>query len=292
MAGSPRGNVYAFEKALVWRVGANGIAVGQLDPDALTPSTTSHAYVINGTITASLPDVKFGAAEFRGGGTYEGRADMGLESVGEGTLTVSQMDADLDALLQGGLVDTTSLGGAVISAPNSLNPSARQVGLMLIARHQGRETANAGKNKYLHIIYPLVQMRMITPNLTQEGGTNPSPVTLKFQPSVAAYFPTGVAFGANQGWHQNSEFHLRLVADNPYALTTFVQDGADTTYVTGYRPVSNAVAGGNTTNWFTVNGAPTAPTSIDTTTGVVTLAAAGTSGQVAVAMYQTQFVAI
>lgn len=287
-----RGNVYAFEKALVWRVGDDGIATGQLDPDSLTPNTTSHAYLINGPITATLPDVSFAAAEFRGGGSYEGRADMGVQSVGEGTLNVSQLDAALDALLQGGSVDTTSLSGATITSPNSLNPSSRTVGLMLIGRIQRRETASAGDNQYLHIIYPKVQMRSVTPNLTQEGGTNPSPVTLKFQASVATKFPVGVAFGANQGWYQNSEFHYRMIASNPYALTVFVQDALATTYITGYRPVSSVVTGGNTNNWFSVDGVVTAPTSIDTTTGVVTLAAAGTSGKVAVAFYQTQFVAI
>lgn len=287
-----RGNVYAFERAFVWRVGSNGIATGQLDPDNLTANTTSHAYQVNGPITATLPDPQFGSVEFRGGMSFEGTADTGLEGIGVGTLQASQMDASLDALLQGGLVDTTSLSNATISSPNSLNPSPRQVGLMLVGRIQSRLSASAGSNKYLHIIYPKCQMRKKTPNLTQSGGLNPAAVELEFKPQVATKFHTGIAMGSNQTWYNNSEFHYRIVSDNPYALTIFVQNASTTTYTTEFLPTSSAVTSGTTTNWFTVNGAATAPTSIVTTTGVVTLAAAGTSGQIALAFYQTLYVPV
>lgn len=285
-----RGNVYAFERAFVWRVGSNGIATGQLDPDNLTVNVTSHAMQIHGPISAQLPDANFDRAEFKGGTSYEGSAALGLAGLSQGSLTASQLDASLSALLQGGLVDTTTLANASIAAPNSLNPSPRQVGLMLVARIQSRLSTNPGRNKYLTVIYPLVQMRLKTPNLTQEGGVNPSAVSLTFDPQVVSKFHTGVAFGANQGWERNSEFHYWLTADNPYALSVFIQNASATTFTTEFLPASSVITGGNTTNWYTIDGVPTAPVSHSTTTGLLTLAGAGTSGKIALAFHQTQYV--
>ena len=287
-----RGNIYAFERAYVWRVGSNGIATCQLDPDNLTVNTTSHAYAISGPIEAQLPRPTFGKAEFKGGMSYEGSADTGLESISTGTMTASQMDDSLDALLQGGLVDTTSLTNATISSTNGLNPSPRQVGLMLVARKQSRLSASAGANKYIHYIYPKCQMRTIDPSLTQASGMNVAPLALEFSPQVTSKFHTGIAFGANQAWQNNSNFMYRITSDNPYALTIFVQNASATTYTTEFLPTSSAVTSGTTTNWFTVGGVATAPTSIVTTTGVVTLAAAGSSGVVALAFYQTAYTAV
>lgn len=285
MAGTSRGNVYNFVGAFVWRRNSLGLATGQLDPDSLTPGTTSHAYRIYGPITATLPDVTFKSFEFVGGGTWEGKADGGLESVGDGELQVSQMDGGLEALLQGGSVDTTSLANTSIWSNNSLQPSPRDVGLMLIAQIQDRSVA-VGQTRYVHFIYPSVQMRTKSNNLTQDGGTNPSPMTLIFKPQKATTFPTGIAFGANQGWYENSEFSYRHSTQYPFALTTYVQNGSGSTFTTQFKPFYSTVTGGNTDNWYTVNGVATAPTSHSTSTALLTLAAAGTSGQLAIAMYQ------
>lgn len=287
-----RGNPYGFEQALIWRVDSAGAAVARLDPDNLTPNTTSHAYEVFGPITMTPAQAEFDEFQFRGGGSFEGSADGGLRQVNAGSIQVSQMDAALMAFFMGSNVDTTSLVNASIYAPDSLRPSARQIGLMLIARVQSRESASSGQNKYLHWLYPLVQARMRPPQLTQEGGVNPSPITIDFKAQVAARFPTGVAFGSNQGWYQNSEYQFFINADNPYHLTVYVQNAVATTYIAGYRPVSSTITGGNTTNWHTVDSVVTALSSLSTTTGVATLAAAGTSGKVARLLYQTQRVAI
>lgn len=283
-----RGNVFKFQRAFVWRVTSGGIAVCQLDPLNLTPGAVSHAMEIHGPITATLPDVTYDRWVFHGGAQLEGTATGGASDITQGQIQASQLDTSLTNLLQGGNTDTTTLTNVKIAAPNSLNPNPREVGLMLVANIQSRLSANAG-NKFLSVIYPRGTMRSKTPNLTQEAGTNPSPVTLTFDPQVATHFPTGVPFDANQGWEQDSEFHFWMISENPFGLTAFVQDASETEYTTEYLPVYSTVTGGKTNNWYTVNGAPTAPTSHSISTGLVTLAAAGTSGQVAASMYQTAY---
>lgn len=285
-----RANYFSFDKVFFWRVDDNGIAVGQLNPDSLgSPPQTSHAKDIYGPITGTLPNSSQVAATFRGGGRAEGRAAMGLQEVGEGSLNLSQVDSDLMALLSGANVDTTSMTNVEIFARDNTRPSAVQGGLMLVLRRQVRSGASAGKNKYVTIVYPLVEARLSIGNVTQEGGQNPTPATLTFQPSITNQFMTGVDFGANQGWYNNEEFEFILHAEYGFALTAFVADGVATTFTLAYKPIYNTVTDGKTNQWFARNGALLAPTSVSPTTGVVTLAAAGTSGDKHVAFYQTAY---
>lgn len=286
-----RGNLYSFEKVFVWRVDDNGIAMGQLNPDSLgSPPLTSHARELFGPITGTLPNASQVAATFRGGGRAEGRAAMGLNEIGEGTLNLSQLDADAMAFLRGSSVDTTSMTNVEIFARDNTRPSSVQVGMMLILRYQQRSGAQAGQNRYATIVYPLVEATLSIGNVTQEAGQNPTPATLTFQPSLSTRFPTGVAFSSNQGWYNNEEFEYILVSEYGFALTAFVGDGTATTYTLGYRPVYNTVTSGLTNQWFARDGVLLAPSSVNTSTGVVTLAAAGASGQRHVALYQTAYI--
>ncbi len=283
-----RGNIYALERAWFTRINSSGIATGQLDPDAPgTAPLTSSAYLIRGAMTLKAAKPSFVKATFKGGGRFEGKADMGLEDVADGELQVSQFDPALNALTQGGLVDTTTLTGATISAPNRINPSPIVGAFCGIGKLQKRTSVG---NIYFHIVYPLCQLRYNDPDLTQEGGVNPSAPTYTITPSVGTYFPVGVAFGANQNWYEFSEYSFYMESDYPYFLTAFLQDGTEDTFNLPYLPVYSGVTGGKTNNWVTQNAAPTAPTSISITTGEVVKAAAGTANQLTNVMFPTRFV--
>lgn len=285
-----RGNIYSLERAWFARVNSAGIATGQLNPDSPgTAPLTSSAYVLNGPISLTTAKPTYAKAEFKGGARFEGRADMGLDAMGDATITVSQYDPAFNALTQGALVDTTSLTNAEISSSNHLNPSPVTGVFCGIGRIQKRSSVG---NDYLHIIYPLCQLRPNDVDFTQEGGTNPSAITYTITPQTSTKFPIGIAFGANQGWYDYTEMAYYLMSSNPYHLTSWLQDASAVTFVTGYRPTSSVVTSGTTTNWVARNGVATAPTSIDTTTGVVTMPSAGTANQYTAIMYQTQFVAI
>jgi hypothetical protein len=285
------GNVYLFEHMQVWRVNSSGQAVGQADPDNFANGATSHAYKLKGPVTANLPQIGYLLTIFKAGGTIQGQADTGVDTIGTFEITLADLDATLSALVQGGLVDTTSLTNATIFGMNDNNPSPNDIGLMLTARYQGR-ASTPGVNEFLSVVFPLCQARLRLNSISGEGGVNPNPITMTVTPRMASKFPNAVAFAANQGWYDNKSLMYFKSAQWPYSLTVFKQDGVDDTYVTGYRGKSSAVATGNTTNWFTIGGTPTAPTSYDPATGVVTLAAAGSAAVIATALYQTGFVAI
>lgn len=288
MAGIPVGNVFTALALQVWRKTATGIAVGQLDPDNLGTDVTSHAYKVPGLITTNLPQPTYEQVVFRGDQTILGQADVGVSTYGTFDVNITGWNATLAALLAGGSVDTTSLNNVTISAPNTGKIAPNQLGMMITAQIQDGdpESATFGDNKYISFVFPNVQGRFTAPNVSQDGSENPNPGVLTIIPSRAGYFPGGNSMGANQGWTDNKEIMYMLTADNPFALTAFVGDGVATTYTVKYVPSSTTVTGGNTDNWFTENATVTAPTSFSSA-GLVTLGAALTSGQVAVALYQT-----
>jgi hypothetical protein len=288
-----KGNLFGFDRAFLWRVGSNGIASGQLDP--VTPGSaplTSHAYEATGVMASEIPGANFGTHEFRGGGAYEGKADSGLENLTDGTLQLSQADIALAVMLAGGLQDVTTIaGGPIIWGTNDLNPSPRQVGLMLIRGVQSRVTATAGVNYYDTVIYPLVQMRMIYSNFSQDAGVNTGAITCSIKPQVASRFPWGVAFGSNQDWYNNTSIWAGIRSVYPWAMTSFLQDGVETDTVLAYEPIYDTVTNGNTNSVHSVNGTVTAPSSITIATATVVMGAAGTANQFRTHFYQSLYVA-
>lgn len=288
-----RGNLFSFNRAFVWRIDpTTGVAVGQLNPASLGTNVTSHAYEIAGGITANLPAATFGTHEFRGFGQYEGQADAGLESLAPGEMVCSQVDAALAVLLAGGSLDTTTIAsGPTIWSANDNNPSVYQVGLALQRNIHSTLTSSAGLISYETLIMPLVQMRMIRANFSQDAAMNTNTVTLSIKPQMGGRFPWGEAFGSAQGWYSNKTLMYSIQSDYPWGLTAYIANGSATTFTLGYKPVYSTVTNGRANAVYAINKVPTAPDSVNTGTGVVTLAAAGTSADQHVAWYQHENVA-
>lgn len=275
-----RGNLFQLQYGWVSRVNSAGIATGQLDPDAPGAAPlTSSAYVIRGPMTLKTAKGKRSITKFIGGSSPEGLVQGGLIDIEASELQVSQFDPSLRSLLQGGLIDTTSLVGMEFSAPNNINPEPRIVAFCGIAKINRLDSIK--RNDYMHFFYPNCQMSINNADVQQTDGdqTNPSPLTITITPSVTTKFLGGVVFGINQGWYQNSEFEYQGVAQYPYFMTAWLQDGVAATFTLPYLPKKSTVTGGKTDNWVTRNAVETAPTSISTSTGLVTMATPGTVNQ-------------
>lgn len=292
MAYTAVGNEYGYTHTQLWRQTSAGIPTGQLDPSNLVNDTTSHAYKLQGGTASTPPERSYASVVFRDGNTVQGTVDTGLETIGKGTITLNLIDATLMTLLNGGNKDTTSLVNAMIAATNTGKVVPFTIGLMFSYIQFSREDATFGASYWVNRIYPRCTARLLPSALSQEGGTNPMTWTLEYTPQRSNKFPAGNAFGANQNWVNYQEMEYFIFNDLPYGLTAYVQDGTETDYVLGYLPASSTVTSGNTTNWFTINGAVTAPTSCSTSTATVVKAAAGTAGQIAAAFYPTNFVAV
>jgi hypothetical protein len=168
---------------------------------------------------------------------------------------------------------------------NELNPDPNDIGVFLTSKFHSRASGSDGELKY-RTLYMRGQLRFSQPPLSHAGGENPSPMRATFFPKVVSKFPNGVAFGANQSLYKNKAVMLQIVSDRPIAMTTYIANGVATTFTAAYKPWKNTVTGGNTDNFVTKAGVATAPSSINTSTGVVTLASAGTTGDLHHIIYQ------
>lgn len=281
------GHLFSLEFAWITRLTSGGIGVGTGDPDALVQDTVYPAYLMKNVISLQTAQATYSTVEFKGGGKPEGKIQAGIDTIGNATLSLSVWDNALDAVIKGGLIDTTSLSGAEISSPDNINPNPNTVAFCAIAKIDDVE--NVGSSSFFHIFYPKCTITRNTPNVQQVEGnqTNPNPVTLNITPVTATKFPNGLAFGANQGWYGYSEFEFTLTSLYPYFMDAYVQDGTEVDWSSTYLPKYSDITGGNTKNWYTRNGAifSSGLTSHNTSTGLVTMAAAGTAAQIVNAMY-------
>lgn len=273
------GHIFDLLFAMVTRIGSSGYSSGQLDPDSVGAGpTVSPALLLKGPVKLTTAKATRTSVEWRGGGVPEGKKQAGVDSIQTATLEVTRWDNTLDTLIMGGSIDTSSLTNAEISSPNNMNPSPNTVCFIAIAKID----IPGGTTKYWHIVYPSCTISKVTPDVQQLDGNqkNPNNTTLSITPSIASKFPVGKAFSSNQGWYGNTEFEFVLKYDLPYMFDVWIADGMATTFTLSAIPSSSLVTSGKTTNWVTKNGAETAPSSINTTNGLVTVASAGSAADV------------
>ena len=281
---SLNGHPYDLNFCYIYRVDSSGRAVGQLDPDALgSGPTVSPALLIKGPVKLTTAKAQRTSVEWRGGGVPEGKKQAGVDSINSATLEVTRWDNVLDTLIMGGSIDTTSLVNAEISSPNNMNPSPNTVGFVGITKID----VPGGTTKYLHIVYPSCTITKVTPDIQQLEGNqkNPNNITLTITPSSTTKFPTGKAMGSTQNWYGYSEFEFTMSSLYPYMLDCWIADGSATTFTLTALPKKSTVTTGNNDNWVTKNSVNTAPTSINTSSGLVTVAAAGSAADVWVIWY-------
>lgn len=288
MTAPTRYSNYGLDIVNFWRVGSTGIAHGQLDPAAtLTPNTTSHALAFyNDVITAGLPDVQRKRATFAGQ-NFIGGAYFGISDVPEFDIELANFDTRLLSMSVGGNQDVTTILNALITSLNFNNPIPNDMGLSFSHAIQSRDSGTDGTTAYETWVFPRVNIQVRRPNgATASDGENTQSVTVTVQPSMATKHPWGAAFGSNEGFAGNKNIGYIISGDRPYGLTAWVANGSATTFVTEFTPYSSGVTSGKTNNVFSINGTVTAPTSISTSTGTVTVAAAGTTDDRHVAFYQ------
>jgi hypothetical protein len=290
MAQIKKGAIAGFPFAQVWRVDNDGYAQGQLTtPDSPGTDVTTHAYLMRDVKTAGFALPQNVKVDFTGGDKYLGSFMFGIASIDAFDLAAAYLDANVTALVSDSSVDQTTNTLWSVFGMNEMNPTLPQCGVMLQANFQSKEPGTSGLNYWLNLILPICQIAPKWPSLAFQSE---APSSYTIQPSVATKWPNGDSFDSNQGFEGNETVAFGIVTDNPLAITTYNADGIETTFTAGYRPISTTVTVNATQNHLAVNGTPTALSSIVTSTGVATLAAAGSSADRDVLMYETRFIAI
>jgi hypothetical protein len=261
----------------------------QTVPDTVADDTTSNAYVLFNPVDFTHPQPTFDLATDQGGQKIRAQADMGASDYGEGSFTLSEFDDVFHAYIRSVTVDATTVSGwrQVGSSINTVVAPR----LFLIASMQVQVVASDGttSSKWSHWIYPNVQIRPAYPNGSQSGGVNPNPLAYTFVPSTASRGLDGRLFSAtNMALTDDQDTMYRIESANAISACLYTKDGSTTTFTLPYLP-STSDATGAATNSITNNGTTLTVSSVNTSTGVVTLSAAGTASDIVVVVYETAF---
>jgi hypothetical protein len=264
----------------------------QTIPNTVANNTTSHAYLLPDPVDFTHPAPTFELATDRGGQKIRAQADLGASDLGEGSFTLSEFDDIFHAYVRGVTVDTATVSGWRQVAASINTVTAPNFFLMATTKTQIVSSTGSSTTRYKSWVYPNVQIRPAYPNLSQNGGVNPNPVAYTFVPSTGSRAMDGRLFSATaMAATDNMDTFYIIESDSPLAATMYTKDAAATTFVLGYRPTTSDATGA-ATNSITNNGSTLVVTSVSTTTGVVTLAAAGTAAHIVNVLYETNFVAI
>jgi hypothetical protein len=153
---------------------------------------------------------------------------------------------------------------------------------------------DTGALSWAHIILPNVQIRPAPVSISIGDGQNPTNKTYELVPTLATRAITGRLFSATaMSLYNNEDVSYKIRYNSRLAVTTHIKDAtmvsSGDSFILGYRPTSTATGSPNS---FTDNGAAETPTSVTLATGAVAIAAGGSAGDILVAVYPTDFVAI
>jgi len=288
MAQIKKGDAHGCKAVQIALMGTDGYAYGQ-SGYGQTANTVSGAYLANTPKSATIPAPDRNVIEFTGGDKWLGSFQYGFSSVGAFDVVMSGYDADLIALVTGASVDQTTNEDWSIFSENDFQTSMPQVCALVTYRIQARGT-NEGADLY---ITSVISRGWMSPK-----GITGAPAfqaageyTYSMTPTAATQLPNGMLFSATaMNLAEDKTFRTHIISNYPIALATYIADGSATTFTLPYKPVSSVVTVNDTPNFMTVNATPTAASAVSTSTGQVTLSAAGTSGDVVVMLYETNFV--
>lgn len=284
------GHLAGFYHAQLMFRDSNGYPMGtDSTPNSVSNGAVTHAYKLTGPISASAPSPTREIATFRGGMVTLGQRGLGTSDFGTFDFTLSAEDEVLEAYAGGSSNDTTNFGTAnVAGAPNTMNANLPQFHLCLTTGWQDV----SGTNRFMHWLYPNVQLYPPGFAITQDGGVNPNPAAWTVVPSASARTTHGYLFSATtMALSENKDIVYRWRTDNPVSFTTYIDDSSATSFVLGYRPTNSENAGA--VNVITKAGVISHDqvSNVNATTGALTITA-GSAGAIWVVAYETNFVAI
>lgn len=289
MAATPRaGHLAGFYYAQIMFRDTNGYPVGSNStPNSKTNGTVYNAYKLTGPVNVTAPTPTRELATFRGGMAILGQRALGTTDFGTFDLTLSAYDEVFESYVTGAVNDATNAGTEnIFSASNTENLNLPQFHLVLTAGWQD----STGTNRYMNWMYPNVQIAPGQISVTQDGGVNPNPVQYTVIPSSSTRTTLGYLFSATTvGITNDRDIVSRWRTDYPVTFATYIDDGADTSVTTAYKPATSDVDGSR--NVYTKNGVDNKAniSAFSTSTGATTHTA-GSATDVWIISYMTNWI--
>jgi hypothetical protein len=259
-------------------------------PDAPVDGTTYHAYRARSFVGLETPTPTRSLASIFGGQRFLGQIDLGVSDLGTGNLTLSKFEEAFVSLITGATLDESTVSDWAQMGDNVNNPNLPAMGIMGSTKIR----MDTGALSWAHIILPNVQIRPAPVSISIGDGQNPTNKTYELVPTLATRAITGRLFSATaMSLYNNEDVSYKIRYNSRLAVTTHIKDAtmvsSGDSFILGYRPTSTATGSPNS---FTDNGAAETPTSVTLATGAVAIAAGGSAGDILVAVYPTDFVAI
>lgn len=203
------------------------------------------------------------------------------ETLPNGDLVLGNIDLNLWAQSQGIKVYTDGDWHVVVGQPDS--PTFKTMTLIVIADGKSAQSGSVGNAGYYVKIYPRVQIVPIgDQGLTNATGSN---FTHQLVANKFDTLPWGKALAVADQGTTGGAVYGPLFSENRVCLHTHISDGADLTFTLPYLP---AAANANKVKAWRNGVALTYTTdfAVNASTGVVTLVAAGTAGDVVIVRYE------
>lgn len=288
------GYILGFYKALIWRVGPYGISLG--GADTIANGAVSGAVLVNGPRTAGFTAKDPVDLAINGSDVELDQATFGNAKTGPFDLVAAEHNATLNALISGTNINTTlsSRWNTYGHNPNLSVP--RTFGMMLISRYQLVRVGINTEDRYHAYIFPRVQLRVkpAGPSFQAEA-----PPTIRVTPRTTDYTPLGLPYsadgdGLDLGYEDDLGDMYEMDTPNPVSIATWRRNGTATTFDLPFLPVSTVVTAGAAANVATETDGTAAAanltlSSVNTSTGAVTVSGAGTAGHYIPVMYETRF---
>ena len=283
-----RGSPFGLQRAIIQLVGTNGRSYGTAGQSAAN-GTTSHGYVLDYPKTSGLSNPDRTKIDFTGGNRWMGSYMFGIAAMDAFELVSQDFDATLTALVTGSNVDSTTNSQWVIFCENLNKSDLPACSIMLQYQFQSSASATFGQNYWITTVIPRCQIQ-------------PKPASQEFQaagsyayqivPTMSAVSPTGVAFGTNQGWHDNKTPSFHILSDNPLAMTFHRASGTSASIVVAYTPITSAVGtAAATKNNVVQNGTAIAADTVTPGTKTVAISAGLIAADDVMVLYETNYAA-
>lgn len=287
--GAVAGYPIGYARLMVWtydRVNASQIGICTGQADTLANGSTSGVYVStdckSNTFTINPPT----PLEIQGGDKIKATPSFGGGKAAPFDVILSSIDPVLSALVSGAAAFTTNTYAAEFGY-NANRTIPKTLGCALQQRFV---TLNQDELVLTRVI-PRASMSFRPGAMTFRGESD---ATLHISPLNATKSFDGMSYGStgkNFGFEEDTADHYDVETANPWHIIVQRSDAASTSVTTIYKPISTVVTLNATPNTMWKNGTATALSAV-TLLGAVTLAAAGTAGDLHVIRYETQFVPV
>lgn len=274
-------------RVLIHKNNSSGYAMGQFTDAEIADTTPASVLITEALVLDSITAIgapgtsRITVSRF-GGQQFKGRFDLGPGEFADFNLAFSDDSPSLAFLSNGAKVNTTTVTGVTVGGENTRPVSLNDLGgIFTVGAQAITRSTGAISTQFVHFWQPAFTLAKIPEELAgiQSSTTNPYDSVYNMAVSNSLQLQNGTLLTTlDIGVSAAFRIPFRSPYKN-YALATAYADGTGTTFTLPRLPLFNtATTGGE--NYITKNGVPTAVTSVNVSTGVVTLAAAGSAGDI------------